>query len=307
MVDLLVILCPPRSFSSVISTMIGQHPEMYGLPELHLGMGDTVGDVIERDRRVGRQWGRLRELGPPGLLRTLSELECGSQGEADIARVGGWLEARRDWSTGRMLDHVLGLVSARTHARVAVEKSPMIAANPRNLARQRAIAPHATYLHLTRNPIEARSSALRLRAVAEEERPGLSRDSRDPLYIWTEAHRNILKLLAALPAGQAMRLRGEDILSDPETWLAQIAEWQGLGTCPRAIEAMKHPERSAYAGAGPANADGGHDPFFLESPALRASPSADDLATVTFAQVGGHIDRETARATMGLVEMFGYG
>ena len=32
----LFILAPPRSFTTVTSAMIGQHPEMYGLPETNL-------------------------------------------------------------------------------------------------------------------------------------------------------------------------------------------------------------------------------------------------------------------------------
>jgi hypothetical protein len=32
----MLILCPPRSFSSVVSAMIGQHPQLYGFPELNL-------------------------------------------------------------------------------------------------------------------------------------------------------------------------------------------------------------------------------------------------------------------------------
>ena len=60
----LLILSPPRSFSSVVSTMLGQHPEMYGFPELPF-MGDTVREVIalKREHKVGHAI-------PPGLLRS---------------------------------------------------------------------------------------------------------------------------------------------------------------------------------------------------------------------------------------------
>jgi hypothetical protein len=37
----LFILAPPRSFTSVICGMIGQHPQMYGLPEVNLFAGET--------------------------------------------------------------------------------------------------------------------------------------------------------------------------------------------------------------------------------------------------------------------------
>ena len=51
MKDPLIILSPPRSFSSVISTMIGQHPQIYGFPELHLFSGETLGDILEREAK----------------------------------------------------------------------------------------------------------------------------------------------------------------------------------------------------------------------------------------------------------------
>ncbi|MEA3277491.1 MAG: sulfotransferase, partial [Pseudomonadota bacterium] len=59
----LIILSPPRSFSSVVSTVIGQHPDLYGFPELHLFIGDTVQEVIDVE------YGKANYFGPPGVLR----------------------------------------------------------------------------------------------------------------------------------------------------------------------------------------------------------------------------------------------
>jgi hypothetical protein len=58
-------------------------------------------------------------------------------------------------------------------------------------------------------------------------------------------------------------------LADPDPYLTQIAEWLGLRTDKEAIEEMKHPERSPYAGFGPINAVAGNDPNFLSDPRLR--------------------------------------
>jgi len=38
----LLILASPRSFTSVICAALGQHPQMYELPELHLFVADTL-------------------------------------------------------------------------------------------------------------------------------------------------------------------------------------------------------------------------------------------------------------------------
>ena len=46
--------------------MIGEHPEIYGFPELHLFSGKTVEDIINREEKAGN-------AGPPGLIRTLAQ------------------------------------------------------------------------------------------------------------------------------------------------------------------------------------------------------------------------------------------
>ena len=66
-----------------------------------------------------------------------------------------------------------------------------------------------------------------------------------------------------------MRLRGEDLLSEPRIYVRQIAEWLGLRTDDEATEAMLHPENSPFACYGPANAKFGNDPNLLEAVCLR--------------------------------------
>jgi hypothetical protein len=87
-------------------------------------------------------------------------------------------------------------------------------------------------------------------------------------------HVNICTFLDGLPKGQQMCVRGEDLLRDPDAYLRRIAAWLGLRTDNEAIQAMKHPEQSPYAGFGPLNARLGNDPSFLENPALRNGPQA---------------------------------
>ena len=68
----LVILCPARSFSSVVCAMLGQHPQTYGLPELHLFITDTVDDLL-------RYWKEKKSLVltmPGGTIRPLSCKNC---------------------------------------------------------------------------------------------------------------------------------------------------------------------------------------------------------------------------------------
>jgi len=88
---------------------------------------------------------------------------------------------------------------------------------------------------------------------------------------WYTMNVNLKTFLKGLPEEQTIRIRGEDLLASPETYLRQIAEWLGLRIDDQAIEAMKHPERSPYACFGPPNARLGNDPSFLREPELRRS------------------------------------
>ena len=253
----LVLLSPPRSFSSVVSTMIGQHPELYGFPELHLFIGDTVQEVLDREYAAGNYFG------PPGILRTIAQLEFGYQTSATITKAIGWLGERRHWSTKRMMDHLRTLVDPL----IGMEKSPITALKPLGIERAFAFYPDAYYLHLTRHPVTTRRSMdvfLDQRNRQERKRPF------DSLLSWYRFHRNIIDFTRTLPLGQSMRVKGEDVLSEPDLYLPQIADWLGVRTDRKAIDAMKHPELSPYAYRGPAPAHGGNDGNFMRDPALRS-------------------------------------
>lgn len=260
---LLVILSPPRSFSSVVSTMIGQHPELYCFPELHLFVGDTVGQVLARERRT-----RDRHAGPPGVLRSLAQLHHGRQTTGTILQSSVWLLERMDWPVKELLDHLLERVAPR----IGVEKSPVTCTNRDFIRRAHACYPDACYLHLTRHPVSTRQSmdelaGGRMRKQGEVSQKALFEP--DNLLTWYQMHRNIDLFAATLPPGQFMRVKGEDLLSEPDLYLPQIAEWLGVRTDREAIEEMKHPENSPYASVGPAPAFGGNDPKFMRSPRLR--------------------------------------
>ena len=164
----LIILSPPRSFSSVISTMLGEHPEMYGFPELHLFVGDTVREVLDHERE------RANHAGPPGVLRSLAQLHDGVQTTGTAIRACVWLQERADWSTKTLMDYLFEKVSPR----VAVEKSPPTSVKVMFMERAYAYYPDAFYLHLTRHPIPNRES-LREFQLHRRERAGKKGGSRD--------------------------------------------------------------------------------------------------------------------------------
>jgi hypothetical protein len=62
-----------------------------------------------------------------------------------------------------------------------------------------------------------------------------------------QPYREIVEFLETVPAEQQMRLRGEDLLSEPRNHIRRITEWLGVRTDNEAKEAMPNPEKSPYA------------------------------------------------------------
>lgn len=290
----LFILCPPRSFSSLVSTMLGQHPECYGLPELNLFVADDLAGAW-------RWMERLMPHGQDGLLRALAQLAEGEQSEATIARARAWVVAHGDWSPRRVFGYLQHLAGDRR----LVEKSPAVVFAKASLARLYAAFPDADYLHLVRHPL---STSRSLRALAERSAEWggrLSRLDLDAERAWLTGHKNILDFAGRLALGQYMRIKGEALLAQPRLYLPQIAEWLGLRSDEEAIAAMLHPEDSPFARPGPAGATYGNDLDFLANPVLDPSRLAA-MAEPTLAEAGGGNGTPPAAAVVKYTLQFGY-
>jgi hypothetical protein len=279
----LFILAPPRSFTSVIGTMVGQHPQLYGLPETKLLGFESMAE-----------WWRRCQTWPMmhGLLRALAELYFGGQNRPNVTRALGWLRRRLHLSTGAVMESL----AQRVAPLILVEKSPLIVVRIESMRRAQALFPDARFIHLLRHPRAQGDSILKVDSVIQEDLPGAplmkwverfgsyppappapgeepeppaSPGSIDPQWGWYAQHRNILDFLEEVPPEQVLRIRGEDVLTDPDSALFSLATWLGLRADAAAIDEMKHPERSPYACIGPHGARYGNDLLFLRSPALR--------------------------------------
>ena len=272
----LFILAPPRSFTSVVCAMLGQHPQMYGLPELHLFAAETVRD---RTRLAEQKDFNIHH----GLLRVIAQLYFGEQSEVTVRAARGWPRRRLHSTTGLLFEDLAQEVAPR----VLVEKSPINVRHIGSLHRIGAMFPQARFIHLVRHPMSYGDSIVKYLKRRAERYPagaGAARSPEacatrsktspgtprvDPQISWFELHTNICRFLETVEGSRQMRVRGEELLADPDRFLRQIADWMELRTDAAAIEAMKHPERSPYACFGPLGARGGNDPFFLEDPVLR--------------------------------------
>lgn len=226
-------------------------------------VAETVGEVLDREAKKGRNYS-----GPPGVLRALAQLHYGIQTTGTVLKSGAWLIDRRNWSSKQLIDHMLEFVEPR----MGVEKSPVTCTKPAYIERAYKYYPDAYYLHLTRHPIPTRKSMEEFFEKRKQvnTKKGKRSFELDYFLIWYRMHRNILEFTRKLPEGQVMRMKGEDLLSDPDLYLPQLAEWLGLSTEQSAIDEMKHPENSPYACVGPAPTRGGNDGKFMRSPALRS-------------------------------------
>jgi hypothetical protein len=251
----LIILAPMRSYSTVVSAMLGQHPQMYSLLETHLFTCDTM-----------RQWWSCyrnnHKLMGHGLLRAIAELIMGCQSEVTIELARRWIVRRLAWRTA----DVFRVLARRVDPLVLIDKSPLIVNRAEHLDRALTEFPKARFLHLTRHPLGFGRSFLKF-----FEDLGTSA-AADPQVVWHRQHSNILNFLATVPQCQQLRMRGEDLLAAPDCHLAEIADWIGVRTTPDAINKMKHPEESPFACFGPANALwGGGDSYFFRDPKLHSS------------------------------------
>ena len=264
MARLLMMLSPPRSFSSLVSTMIGQHPEIYGFPELHLMVRETLEEVMRWERR------RDKWLGPPGMLRAMAELMYGGQTTQNVFEATNWLEERLHWRYEDVMNFIMDKAEEVAGTPMCLEKTPTLSFLPPALERVRAAWPDALYVHVTRHPVNLKKSMDEFilnnpRLNDEEKQARLDH----AMTAWPVTQRNILDFCSTLAPEQYLRIRGEDVLADAKTVMTQVADWAGLRTDDDAIAAMLRPEDSPYASLGPPNASYGNDPKFISSPKFR--------------------------------------
>jgi hypothetical protein len=275
--SLLVILGPPRSFTTIVSGMLGQHPQMYGLPEVHLFGAETMAEWW-------RQCAEATFNMDHGLVRVVAQLFFGDQSEDNVRRAAGWLQRRAHLTTGLLVE----TLAERLQPRILVDKSPSIVYRVETLRRVYAMFPQARFLHLVRHPrghgesvmkylrerrklgpVPPNHWLLHLAAYPNGGDSASPSSDIDPQRSWLALHRNICEFLEGVPARQTLRVRGEDIVGGLKQGLREVLAWLGLRTDDEAIDEMKHPERSPYACYGPASARFGNDRAFLQDPVLR--------------------------------------
>lgn len=256
------ILCAMRSYSSLICAMLGQHPGLYGLPEINLSVAADIDGVIAFYEK--------RAHGLHGLARVVAQVQSGAQTEETVTAAREWIEQRRDWTTSQMLDWI----EKRVAPKRIVDKSPVSVRAPEMLQRLYALRPNASFLHIVREPGAVCRSIDRLHEAIDAENGSSLRSRIDAEQVWLNSNDNVRAFKASLPPGACLTLQGEAFLGDFKTYAPQVCEFLGIRSDKKAVNAMLHPERSPYASLGPDSARYGNDPNFLENPAFKPRPIA---------------------------------
>jgi hypothetical protein len=273
----LFLLAPPRSYTSLINAMLGQHPQAFGLPELCLFNVEILGQLWVRNSDEMGSEAKTRH----GLLRAVAEIYAGEQTMHSVRMAEHWCQARQHLGTGAVYRELVETIDPL----VTVEKSPAYTVDIKRLRAIRRAFPEGRFLHLTRHPMGQCKSVMSLydgtfALFVNSIEFGADRAFVEPQYAWHDFNVNILNFLDSVPPAQQMRLRGEDMMNDPPRYLVDICRWLGLRTDTDAIEEMMHPERSPFACFGPLDALFGNDPNFLSGPSFHPHkvkmPSLDE-------------------------------
>jgi hypothetical protein len=279
----------------VVTTAIGQHPQLHAFPELGLFRRATVKPILTTPPG-NKGVPALARLG--GLMRAIAQHEFGEQSPEAILEAYHWLRRRRRWSGADVYDHLLGLIAPK----IGVEKTPDNSNNEANLSRLAAAYPRARFIHLTRHPVP------QIRSMYEAW-------SRLPWWTvpphlfhqfcmgaWLFHHERLLRFTDTLPPDQFRRVRAEDVLNHPRREMRSLCLWLGIDASPEAVTAMCHPERSPFAGLGPSDAQWGNDPKFLRAPKMHRAEIPSSLD----APAEWAIDPWVLTATIEMAYRFGY-
>jgi sulfotransferase family protein len=259
----LIILGSARSFTSLVCAMLGQHPQLYGMPELNLFIAETLKEFVE-------QLGGYRQIQLHGLIRAVAQLYSGEQTLVSLGMVKRWMVPRIEHRTS----DVYRELSRKVAPLRIVDKSPVYSLRPDYLQRINKAFPDAHFLHLLRNPRTQGESILKIAdgamaVLGDSVDYSTDPPTVDPQLSWYRVQRNIEDFLQGISPVRRMRLLGEDMLNDKERHLLAVCDWLGIATDDAALDAMLHPECSPFACLGPLGSHLGNDINFLQSPALR--------------------------------------
>jgi len=256
----LIVLAPPFGDSSRVAAILGGHPDACLLPELHLTMAGSVGDLLDvfAVASGGYEY---------GLLRTVAEWFCGGQNEAGVDGAWEWLRRRAD----RSCEMLLWEFAERIAPRQIVLPDSSAGWRPDTLRLLAAMFPGAPWLHLLMHPRVYSAATIpqlrgRLHIAPDFRDHRIDTPLLDPQVAWYRVHLNIDNAISQRVGDPSFRLRAEQLYAVPEDALTVVCDWLGWEATPSTIAAMLQPQAGPFAMPGPIGAPGGLEEDFIQSP-----------------------------------------
>jgi len=244
--------------TAIVGAVVGCNPDALGLPELNLFLHATL-EGLWLEMSGGR-------TNVHGLLRALAYIYASEQTITSVAMAQRWILRRLHWPAEAVFDELRSQVAPLR----LVDKSNVYSHSPQALQRIRASCPDAYYIHVVDHPLTlGETSTGRKKRSADGNRPSRKAGSnQDDQLRWLEGQQRIADAIADVPEERRAVARMEDLITIPKFALEQLCQHLGLRYDAEAINAMRQPEASPFAGVGPVGANLGDDLAFLRNPAF---------------------------------------
>ena len=260
------ILSPPRSGTTLLRVMLAGHARLFAASELQLLGFETL------RQRTEAYTGRF-SIWLDGAVRAVMEAE-GLDAEGAKASIAA-AEAS-SLTTKELYRRLQDAVAPR----ILVDKSPAYALDPAALRRAEAWFDRPMYIHLVRDPAATIDSFVRRhvdQVLYVGDHPFEPRQVAE--LVWTASHRTIADFLAGVPEERWVRVRYEDLVTDPAGQLRALCDGLGLEFDPGVLRPYDGLERKMVDGVYAESTPMG-DPGFVAhgriDPALATSSQSRD-------------------------------
>ncbi len=212
------ILSGGRTGSTLLRAMLAGHPALFVPPELSLLPFSSLGRRCEQAQTLGYDWLRI------GLVSALQILEG-----LPAARTVAALETleRADTPMPEMFERL----QAAAAPRILIDKSPFNGFHPEWLRYAERVFAGARYIHLVRHPVPVIESWVRMRFYRMFRRHFLVWDENPWLYAeksWASVNRHITDFLDTIEPERRLRVKFEDLVSDPAAAGNDICRFLGV-------------------------------------------------------------------------------
>ena len=271
------ILTSPRSYSSLISTMLGMHPECYPMPELNFFITKTIGEYLSKIK--------LEVIdNKDGTLRAVAQVFFGNQTSKSIEKANQFLLTHSNTESRVFFN----LIINRIDHKIPIVKAPIYSSK---LSFLKNLPPDAHFIHLVRHPadqfnsmsnlIKARYYFL-LNEKPSKEKEILIKNTKSLFqthlengYLnWKKEQENILKFLEKIGPLNKHLIKSEDMITDRCSTLKELCLFLRISSANEDLSQMLMPERSPSAFIDAKNPLFGNDPKFLMNPKMNLDQKA---------------------------------